>query len=167
MHHQRYSVYWHLCSEEERAKLAAAEAKRKADEARIVDEVNPGMQQSETDHNFQGERTNTGDFRNRKWRDSQDRFSYEMNDSDNAFTYGGPRIPALQATNAFIPLPNVVNEWQRLSVDLKYFLTSASAPASATPTTSRASPTSTPSTPTVPWASPKPRASRASTTWAA
>jgi len=53
------------------------------------------------------------------------RFSYEMNDSDNAFTYGGPRIPALQAANTFIPLPNVVNEWQRLSVDLKYFLTSA------------------------------------------
>lgn len=53
------------------------------------------------------------------------RLSYEMNDSDNAFTYGGPRIPVLQATNAFIPLPNVVNEWQRLSVDLKYFLTSS------------------------------------------
>ncbi|MDP2054886.1 MAG: MtrB/PioB family outer membrane beta-barrel protein [Acidobacteriota bacterium] len=53
------------------------------------------------------------------------RFSYEMNDSDNAFNFGGPRIPALQAANTFIPLPNVVNEWQRLSVDLKYFLTSA------------------------------------------
>ena len=25
------------------------------------------------------------------------RVSYEMNDSDNAFNYGGPRIPALQA----------------------------------------------------------------------
>ncbi|MFA5909167.1 MAG: MtrB/PioB family outer membrane beta-barrel protein [Vicinamibacterales bacterium] len=53
------------------------------------------------------------------------RFSYELNDSDNAFTYGGPRISALQATNAFVPLPNVVNEWQRFAVDLKYFLTSA------------------------------------------
>lgn len=53
------------------------------------------------------------------------RFSYEMNDSDNAFTYGGPRIGQLQAANQFIPLPNVVNEWQRLSVDLRYFLTSS------------------------------------------
>jgi len=53
------------------------------------------------------------------------RFSYEMNDSDNAFNYGGPRIPALQAANTFIPLPNVVNEWQRLSADLKYFVTPA------------------------------------------
>jgi len=53
------------------------------------------------------------------------RVSYEMNDSDNAFNYGGPRIAALQTANTFIPLPNVVNEWQRLSADLKYFVTPA------------------------------------------
>jgi MtrB/PioB family decaheme-associated outer membrane protein len=51
------------------------------------------------------------------------RFSFERNDSDNAFTYGGPRIPALLAAGTFIPLPNVVNEWNRFTVDLKYFLT--------------------------------------------
>jgi MtrB/PioB family decaheme-associated outer membrane protein len=51
------------------------------------------------------------------------RFSYEMNDSDNAFNFGGPRIPALQAAGQFIPLPNVVNEWNRFTIDLKYFLT--------------------------------------------
>jgi hypothetical protein len=50
------------------------------------------------------------------------RFSYEMNDSDNAFTFGGPRIPALQAAGQFIPLPNVVNEWNRFTIDVKYFL---------------------------------------------
>jgi MtrB/PioB family decaheme-associated outer membrane protein len=50
------------------------------------------------------------------------RFSYEMNDSDNAFTFGGPRIPALQAAGQFIPLPNVVNEWNRFTIDLKFFL---------------------------------------------
>lgn len=51
------------------------------------------------------------------------RFSYERNDSDNAFAYGGPRIAALQALGQFIPLPNVVNEWNRATVDLQYFLT--------------------------------------------
>ena len=51
------------------------------------------------------------------------RFSFERNDSDNGFTFGGPRIPALQAANQFIPLPNVVNEWNRFTVDLKYYLT--------------------------------------------
>jgi MtrB/PioB family decaheme-associated outer membrane protein len=51
------------------------------------------------------------------------RFSYEMNDSDNAFTFGGPRIPALQAAGQFIPLPNVVNEWNRFTIDVRYFVT--------------------------------------------
>jgi hypothetical protein len=50
------------------------------------------------------------------------RFSFERNDSDNAFNYGGPRIAQLQAANTFIPLPNVVNDWNRFTVDLKYYL---------------------------------------------
>ncbi len=51
------------------------------------------------------------------------RFSYEFNDSDNAFTYGGPRIPVLQAAGTFVPLPNVVNEWNRFTADVKYYFT--------------------------------------------
>ena len=51
------------------------------------------------------------------------RFSYEMNDSDNAMLFGGPRIPQLQAAGQFVPLPNIVNEWNRFTIDLKYFLT--------------------------------------------
>jgi MtrB/PioB family decaheme-associated outer membrane protein len=50
------------------------------------------------------------------------RFSYERNDSDNAFSFGGPRIPALQAAGQFIPLPNVVNDWNRFTIDVKYFV---------------------------------------------
>jgi hypothetical protein len=50
------------------------------------------------------------------------RFSYERNDSDNAFTFGGPRIPALESAGQFIPLPNVVNEWNRFTIDAKYYL---------------------------------------------
>ena len=53
------------------------------------------------------------------------RFGYEMNDSDNAFNYGGPRIPVLQTAGTFIPLPNIVNEWNRFTADLKYFVTPA------------------------------------------
>ncbi len=51
------------------------------------------------------------------------RLSYEFNDSNNAFTYGGPRIPVLQAGGAFVPLPNVVNEWNRFTADVKYYFT--------------------------------------------
>ncbi|MCC6989142.1 MAG: MtrB/PioB family outer membrane beta-barrel protein [Acidobacteria bacterium] len=51
------------------------------------------------------------------------RLSYEFNDSNNAFTYGGPRIPVLQAGGAFVALPNVVNEWNRFTADVKYYFT--------------------------------------------
>ena len=53
------------------------------------------------------------------------RFGYEMNDSDNDFNYGGPRIDSLQAAGQFIPLPNVVNDWRRFTVDFKYYVSQA------------------------------------------
>jgi MtrB/PioB family decaheme-associated outer membrane protein len=51
------------------------------------------------------------------------RLSYEFNDSDSAFNFGGARIPVLQAAGTFVPLPNVTNEWQRLTADVKYYFT--------------------------------------------
>jgi hypothetical protein len=54
---------------------------------------------------------------------AQAHFSYERNDSDNAFDYGGPRIAALQAAGTFIALPNVVNEWNRVTGDVQYYFT--------------------------------------------
>ncbi len=83
LYHQRLAVYWPLVDEEgwkqELAAKAAEEAKRKVYEARIVDEVQLGEQQPETDHNFKGEKTNAGDFHGRKWRDARDGwFSYEL-----------------------------------------------------------------------------------------
>jgi hypothetical protein len=53
------------------------------------------------------------------------RFSYEMNDSDNAFDYSGPRIASLTAAGQFIPLPNVVNDWRRFTADFRYFVSPA------------------------------------------
>jgi uncharacterized protein len=83
LHHQRYSVYWKLLSEtawkDKAAERAAAAAKRMADEARVVDSVQPGEQQPETDHQFRGEQTRTGEFNERKWRDAPDGwFSYQV-----------------------------------------------------------------------------------------
>jgi len=82
MHRERYSVYWKLFSADEwraqAAKLAAAEADRIAAEARVVDDVRPGEQQSETDHKLQGGDTQSGDFNGRKWRHASDWFSYEV-----------------------------------------------------------------------------------------
>lgn len=53
------------------------------------------------------------------------RVGYEMNDSKNAFDYYGPRIDSLTAAGQFIPLPNVVNDWTRFTVDFKYFVNRA------------------------------------------
>lgn len=84
LHHQRLAVYWPLLSEQgwngRLAEKAAEAAKRKAYEARIVDEVHPGEQQPETDHAFSGANTATGDFHGRKWRDARSGgwFSYEL-----------------------------------------------------------------------------------------
>ncbi|MGE0814675.1 MAG: MtrB/PioB family outer membrane beta-barrel protein [Vicinamibacterales bacterium] len=50
-------------------------------------------------------------------------FSFEKNDSDNAFNFGGARIAALQTAGQFIPLPNVVNEWNRFTADVRYYFT--------------------------------------------
>jgi DUF1680 family protein len=82
LHRQRLTVYWQCFTEVDwRAKQAEIEktrAARQALEARIVDEVRPGEPQPETDHNFKGEQSNGGRFRDRAWRDARGWFSYEV-----------------------------------------------------------------------------------------
>ena len=57
-------------------------------------------------------------------RNTDIRFGYDFNDSDNSFVHGGPRIAALASLNQFIPLPDVGNTWQRATADVHYFFTS-------------------------------------------
>lgn len=70
-----YNVYWDLLtpaawqSQEATRAAAAAQAQREA--ARIVDELRPGEQQSEVDHGLAGERSFTGNFNDRMWRDAR------------------------------------------------------------------------------------------------
>ena len=53
------------------AVIRVAEERRKAFEARIVDDVKPGEQQSEADHAFKGERSSSGGSAPR-WRDARE-----------------------------------------------------------------------------------------------
>lgn len=84
LHHQRYNIYWDAVTTKEwkqqESQRAADEVKRKALEARIVDDVRPGEQQSEVDHHMQGESTQSGDFNSGKWRDAKNDgwFSYDL-----------------------------------------------------------------------------------------
>ena len=72
VYEEHYSVYLPVMAKEEYRKNAerlAAEAEaRRALQARIVDEVLPGFQQSEVNHDFTGNNTEAGDFLDRKYR---------------------------------------------------------------------------------------------------
>jgi hypothetical protein len=82
LHRQRYSVYWQLITEADWKKIspefAAAEKQRLAQEARVIDVVRPGEQQSDTDHNMRGEDTQAGDAYGFKWRSANAWFSYDV-----------------------------------------------------------------------------------------
>ncbi len=81
-HRERYSVYWQLITDSDWKKLApefaAAEEQRMAEEARVVDVVRPGEQQSDTDHHMRGENTQSGDAYGFKWREATGWFSYDV-----------------------------------------------------------------------------------------
>lgn len=84
MHGERpYVVYWDRFTEQQwqtKEEEYRQELARQAQlAARTVDAVNPGEQQSETDHKLQGEQTSAGDFSGRKWRHAPEGwFSYEL-----------------------------------------------------------------------------------------
>lgn len=84
IHDQRYAVYWDLVPEPEwpafRERMEAERAAQRAEARRIVDSLNPGEQQPETDHAFQGEHTRSGSQLGYHWRDATPGgwFSYDL-----------------------------------------------------------------------------------------
>ncbi|HUG10888.1 MAG TPA: glycoside hydrolase family 127 protein, partial [Opitutaceae bacterium] len=72
LHDARYQMYWETTDREALAErseqLAAAERTRIARDAATIDRVAPGEQQSEVEHAFAGEETQTGIFNGRRWR---------------------------------------------------------------------------------------------------
>ncbi|MGV3589144.1 MAG: beta-L-arabinofuranosidase domain-containing protein [Adhaeribacter sp.] len=82
IHEARYMLYWPVTTPEKlesnRKAIRKKEAIRLALEARTVDQVAPGEQQPESDHNFQGEKTESGVFNNRHWRHATGWFSYDL-----------------------------------------------------------------------------------------
>jgi len=67
-----YSVYWDAFSPEgwasQQEKYAADKKRQQQIEASTVDMLRVGEMQPERDHNFTGDKTNTGEEHNRKWR---------------------------------------------------------------------------------------------------
>ncbi|MFV8324437.1 beta-L-arabinofuranosidase domain-containing protein [Flavobacterium sp. ZS1P14] len=85
IHDARYMLYWPFTTKEklpeiQRAMKEREEAQMKL-EALTVDVVTPGEQQPESDHNFKGEKTDTGIFKERHYRYGQGSFSYDLKNS--------------------------------------------------------------------------------------
>ena len=72
VYEEHYSVYLPVMGRDEyernAARLAAEAKARRELEARTVDHVLPGFQQSEVNHDFSGVESEAGDFRDRKYR---------------------------------------------------------------------------------------------------
>ena len=82
LHDARYMIYWPVTTPEKAEKMKALLREKEKEklelEAATVDKVAPGEQQPESDHKFQGERTESGVHRDRHWRHATGWFSYEL-----------------------------------------------------------------------------------------
>ncbi|MDX8047421.1 glycoside hydrolase family 127 protein [Gracilibacillus sp. S3-1-1] len=83
LHHERYTIYWDIMSEQEFNDFGDSERKRKAHQQKIiVDEVTPHEQQPEVDHQFRSKNSYSGYSNDvhSGWRDARDGgyFSYQL-----------------------------------------------------------------------------------------
>ncbi|WP_228520936.1 glycoside hydrolase family 127 protein [Flavobacterium sp. HJJ] len=82
IHNARYMLYWPYTTQEKLPKIQKAMKEREEIqmklEALTIDAVTAGEQQPESDHNFKGEKTDTGMFKERHYRNGQGFFSYDL-----------------------------------------------------------------------------------------
>lgn len=82
VHDARYMAYWRTTTPADYpavvAAIQAAERERQALDARTLDQIQPGEQQPEVDHDYQGHDSTTGTMLGRPWRDAGKDFSYRL-----------------------------------------------------------------------------------------
>jgi uncharacterized protein len=84
VYEEHYAIYFPILNASEwkarEGEIRAAEERRAKFDLATVDTVQPGFQQSEVEHHFQSENSDTGNFRDRKWRDARNGgwLSYEV-----------------------------------------------------------------------------------------
>lgn len=104
IHDSRYMLYWRTTDKagfaQLRQTLQAKEKQKLLLESSTLDQVAPGEQQPESDHQFQGAQTETGLQKDQHWRKTGNWFSYQLRNTGNAaktlrITYhGGERSSA-------------------------------------------------------------------------
>jgi DUF1680 family protein len=82
VHDRRYMIYWPTATatELEKMKILMATKSRAREELKLrtVDEVTPGEQQPEVEHNFDGKGTEAGSSNGESWRLAREWMSYEL-----------------------------------------------------------------------------------------
>lgn len=82
IHDARYMIYWPFTTTEKLAEIQKAMKDREESQMKLeaitIDAVTAGEQQPESDHNFKGEKTDTGMFRERHYRNGKGSFSYDL-----------------------------------------------------------------------------------------
>lgn len=82
IHDARYMLYWPFTTQEKLPEIQKAMKEREETqmklEALTVDMVTAGEQQPESDHNFKGEKTDTGIYKERHYRNGKGFFSYDL-----------------------------------------------------------------------------------------
>ena len=86
LHESRYTIYWPYSPiekiEESRKAIGKAEKERIELDALTIDKVSPGEQQPESDHFYQGEKSEAGIYQDRHWRNTSAWFSYQLKDKN-------------------------------------------------------------------------------------
>ena len=112
LHDSRYMLYWPVSTPASLAQLQEttrqAEAQRLALDALTIDQVAPGQQQPESDHNFQAEGGENGVNKGRHWRHATGWFSYELSDPQGAAAILRLTLSTLDAGRVFDVLINGV-----------------------------------------------------------
>lgn len=88
IHDARYMIYWRVTDEKGlkqlQQQLAEQEKQKLELENSTIDQVAPGEQQSEVDHQLKSEMTEVGVFKDKHWRRASGWFSYQLKNSKNA-----------------------------------------------------------------------------------
>ncbi len=91
LHHSRYMLYWPWATPEaleaRHAAAAAEEAARLELQALTIDQVAPGEQQPEVEHDYAGSGSEAGVNFNRHWRHATEWFGYTLNDPKGEAKY--------------------------------------------------------------------------------
>lgn len=86
IHDARYQMYFQTFNktafENYQASIKQKEAEQLALEARTIDKVNCGEQQPEVDHNYKGERSNSGYDDEQFWRNTRSYISYQLSNKN-------------------------------------------------------------------------------------